>query len=129
MRARGVRATVSLVCVRACAGARLVFPPSSYRGRARRKMVRGGACVARWCCCACARAPAPSLPRRLASPRSAGARLARLHPPPCARALLAQTKRDYDHLFKLVLIGDSGVGKSCEDGRERGKEQTTNARA
>lgn len=21
--------------------------------------------------------------------------------------------RDYDHLFKLVLIGDSGVGKSC----------------
>lgn len=23
------------------------------------------------------------------------------------------TKRDYDHLFKLVLIGDSGVGKSC----------------
>lgn len=23
------------------------------------------------------------------------------------------TKRDYDHLFKLVLIGDSSVGKSC----------------
>jgi len=22
-------------------------------------------------------------------------------------------KRDYDHLFKLVLVGDSGVGKSC----------------
>lgn len=22
-------------------------------------------------------------------------------------------KRDYDHLFKLVLIGDSGTGKSC----------------
>jgi len=22
-------------------------------------------------------------------------------------------RRDYDHLFKLVLIGDSGVGKSC----------------
>jgi hypothetical protein len=22
-------------------------------------------------------------------------------------------KRDYDHLFKLVLIGDTGVGKSC----------------
>ena len=22
-------------------------------------------------------------------------------------------KRDYDFLFKLVLIGDSGVGKSC----------------
>ncbi|CAE7316879.1 RABD2C [Symbiodinium sp. CCMP2456] len=22
-------------------------------------------------------------------------------------------KRDYDHLFKLVLIGDSGAGKSC----------------
>lgn len=21
--------------------------------------------------------------------------------------------RDYDYLFKLVLIGDSGVGKSC----------------
>jgi Ras-related protein Rab-1A len=21
--------------------------------------------------------------------------------------------KDYDHLFKLVLIGDSGVGKSC----------------
>lgn len=25
----------------------------------------------------------------------------------------ALAKRDYDHLFKLVLIGDSGVGKSC----------------
>ena len=24
-----------------------------------------------------------------------------------------QKKRDYDYLFKLVLIGDSGVGKSC----------------
>ena len=23
------------------------------------------------------------------------------------------SSRDYDHLFKLVLIGDSGVGKSC----------------
>ena len=23
------------------------------------------------------------------------------------------TKKDYDHLFKLVLIGDSRVGKSC----------------
>ena len=22
-------------------------------------------------------------------------------------------KRDYDHLFKLVLIGDSGAGKLC----------------
>ena len=22
-------------------------------------------------------------------------------------------KRDYDHLFKLVIVGDSGVGKSC----------------
>lgn len=26
---------------------------------------------------------------------------------------MAAIKRDYDHLFKLVLIGDSGVGKSC----------------
>lgn len=26
---------------------------------------------------------------------------------------MASSKRDYDHLFKLVLIGDSGVGKSC----------------
>lgn len=26
---------------------------------------------------------------------------------------MATTKRDYDYLFKLVLIGDSGVGKSC----------------
>merc|ERR1719410_2608234 len=25
----------------------------------------------------------------------------------------SQRKRDYDYLFKLVLIGDSGVGKSC----------------
>jgi len=24
-----------------------------------------------------------------------------------------RAKRDYDHLFKLVLIGDTGVGKSC----------------
>jgi hypothetical protein len=27
--------------------------------------------------------------------------------------MAASTKRDYDFLFKLVLIGDSGVGKSC----------------
>lgn len=26
---------------------------------------------------------------------------------------MAGVKRDYDYLFKLVLIGDSGVGKSC----------------
>eukprot|EP00922_Rhytidocystis_sp_ex-Travisia-forbesii_P007823 GHVS01011580.1.p1 GENE.GHVS01011580.1~~GHVS01011580.1.p1 ORF type:complete len:208 (+),score=25.60 GHVS01011580.1:79-702(+) len=26
---------------------------------------------------------------------------------------MARPTRDYDHLFKLVLIGDSGVGKSC----------------
>lgn len=26
---------------------------------------------------------------------------------------MANIKRDYDYLFKLVLIGDSGVGKSC----------------
>eukprot|EP00745_Piridium_sociabile_P039646 TRINITY_DN74499_c0_g2_i1.p1 TRINITY_DN74499_c0_g2~~TRINITY_DN74499_c0_g2_i1.p1 ORF type:complete len:144 (+),score=10.86 TRINITY_DN74499_c0_g2_i1:83-514(+) len=26
---------------------------------------------------------------------------------------MATRARDYDHLFKLVLIGDSGVGKSC----------------
>lgn len=26
---------------------------------------------------------------------------------------MAAGKQDYDHLFKLVLIGDSGVGKSC----------------
>jgi GTPase SAR1 family protein len=25
----------------------------------------------------------------------------------------AGKQRDYDYLFKLVLIGDSGVGKSC----------------
>lgn len=29
------------------------------------------------------------------------------------RATARMAKRDYDHLFKLVLIGDSGVGKSC----------------
>jgi len=27
--------------------------------------------------------------------------------------MAAAGKRDYDFLFKLVLIGDSGVGKSC----------------
>jgi len=27
--------------------------------------------------------------------------------------MAASAKRDYDYLFKLVLIGDSGVGKSC----------------
>lgn len=27
--------------------------------------------------------------------------------------MAAASKRDYDFLFKLVLIGDSGVGKSC----------------
>lgn len=26
---------------------------------------------------------------------------------------MSAVKRDYDYLFKLVLIGDSGVGKSC----------------
>eukprot|EP00474_Spongospora_subterranea_P008712 CRZ09170.1 hypothetical protein [Spongospora subterranea] len=26
---------------------------------------------------------------------------------------MVSVKRDYDYLFKLVLIGDSGVGKSC----------------
>lgn len=26
---------------------------------------------------------------------------------------MAAVKRDYDYLFRLVLIGDSGVGKSC----------------
>jgi len=26
---------------------------------------------------------------------------------------MAAVKKDYDYLFKLVLIGDSGVGKSC----------------
>mmetsp|Transcript_56128 Transcript_56128/g.119508 ORF Transcript_56128/g.119508 Transcript_56128/m.119508 type:complete len:209 (-) Transcript_56128:48-674(-) len=26
---------------------------------------------------------------------------------------MSSVKRDYDHLFKLVLIGDSGAGKSC----------------
>ncbi len=37
-----------------------------------------------------------------------------------------QAKRDYDYLFKLVLIGDTGVGKSClllrfaDDGAWRG---------
>lgn len=25
----------------------------------------------------------------------------------------SKKQRDYDYLFKLVLIGDSGVGKSC----------------
>jgi len=27
--------------------------------------------------------------------------------------MAATSRRDYDYLFKLVLIGDSGVGKSC----------------
>ena len=27
--------------------------------------------------------------------------------------LIMATKKDYDHLFKLVLIGDYSVGKSC----------------
>ncbi|KAK2196497.1 bifunctional Small GTP-binding protein domain/P-loop containing nucleoside triphosphate hydrolase/Small GTPase [Babesia duncani] len=27
--------------------------------------------------------------------------------------MASSSSRDYDHLFKLVLIGDSGVGKSC----------------
>ena len=32
---------------------------------------------------------------------------------PAAAAGATTKKRDYDYLFKLVLIGDSGVGKSC----------------
>ncbi len=28
-------------------------------------------------------------------------------------AATAGKQKDYDYLFKLVLIGDSGVGKSC----------------
>ncbi|EDO08297.2 GTP-binding protein Rab1_ypt1 [Babesia bovis T2Bo] len=27
--------------------------------------------------------------------------------------MVSRASKDYDHLFKLVLIGDSGVGKSC----------------
>nr|AAP85296.1 Rab1a [Babesia bovis] len=27
--------------------------------------------------------------------------------------MVSRAAKDYDHLFKLVLIGDSGVGKSC----------------
>ena len=27
--------------------------------------------------------------------------------------IMAAVKKDYDHLFKLVLLGDSSVGKSC----------------
>mmetsp|Transcript_25179 Transcript_25179/g.37047 ORF Transcript_25179/g.37047 Transcript_25179/m.37047 type:complete len:211 (+) Transcript_25179:51-683(+) len=30
-----------------------------------------------------------------------------------AASAAAAKQKDYDHLFKLVLIGDSGVGKSC----------------
>ena len=30
-----------------------------------------------------------------------------------APATASSKQRDYDYLFKLVLIGDSGVGKSC----------------
>jgi Ras-related protein Rab-1A len=30
-----------------------------------------------------------------------------------APAATGTKQRDYDFLFKLVLIGDSGVGKSC----------------
>ncbi|KAJ8544206.1 hypothetical protein ON010_g12063 [Phytophthora cinnamomi] len=33
--------------------------------------------------------------------------------PPTVAAARTTMSRDYDHLFKLVLIGDSGVGKSC----------------
>ena len=33
--------------------------------------------------------------------------------PPSLSVVKMATKRDYDHLFKLVLIGDTGVGKSC----------------
>ena len=30
-----------------------------------------------------------------------------------ASSVASSKQRDYDYLFKLVLIGDSGVGKSC----------------
>ena len=33
--------------------------------------------------------------------------------PPASTSKSPGGKRDYDYLFKLVLIGDSGVGKSC----------------
>lgn len=33
--------------------------------------------------------------------------------PVSAASTPTMAKRDYDYLFKLVLIGDSGVGKSC----------------
>jgi Ras-related protein Rab-1A len=32
---------------------------------------------------------------------------------PSAASSAAAKQKDYDYLFKLVLIGDSGVGKSC----------------
>merc|ERR1712205_299380 len=31
----------------------------------------------------------------------------------CARSTLTKMASEYDYLFKLLLIGDSGVGKSC----------------
>ena len=42
------------------------------------------------------------------------------HPPPTARTAASHAAsaappqaQEYDYVFKLVLIGDSGVGKSC----------------
>lgn len=34
-------------------------------------------------------------------------------PQKCEQSWLTRLARRYDYLFKLLLIGDSGVGKSC----------------
>lgn len=34
-------------------------------------------------------------------------------PPRCVQVYAKEMAQEYDYVFKLVLIGDSGVGKSC----------------
>lgn len=41
------------------------------------------------------------------------ARAVRLQPGRAAPRQASRGRQDYDHLVKLLLIGDSGVGKSC----------------
>ncbi|CAN6165475.1 unnamed protein product, partial [Urochloa humidicola] len=96
------------------------IPPSSFSSvfpsptdllhstPSRRVQLDASSCCWRLLLASPARPPSlqPPSPRRVGNPQRA-ARGASMAAPP------SRSRGDYDHLIKLLLIGDSGVGKSC----------------